>query len=237
MTNQLELWHLITGASRGIGYETALQLCRVPNVRVIALARDRQRLDELVAASDSKVIGIQHDLQHDAPQKLVSALEKNGISALQGIIHNAGLLINKPFGEVTLADLQASYQVNVFAPYLLTQALMPFLRKASKAHIVNISSMGGVQGSTKFAGLSTYSTAKGAVCTLTECLAQELATDNISVNCLALGSVQTEMLSAAFPGFKAPLNAHEMAEFVSWFLLNGRKFFNGKILPVASTTP
>jgi NAD(P)-dependent dehydrogenase (short-subunit alcohol dehydrogenase family) len=72
---------------------------------------------------------------------------------------------------------------------------------------------------------------------LTECLAEELNGKNIFVNCLALGSVQTEMLSAAFPGYKAPLKAQEMAEFVCQFALTGHRYFNGKILPVSSTTP
>jgi NAD(P)-dependent dehydrogenase (short-subunit alcohol dehydrogenase family) len=97
--------------------------------------------------------------------------------------------------------------------------------------------MGGVQGSAKFAGLSAYSSSKAALCTLTECLAEELKLENISVNCLALGAVQTEMLSKAFPGYRAPLSASEMAEFIVQFARSGHYYFNGKILPVSSTTP
>ena len=97
--------------------------------------------------------------------------------------------------------------------------------------------MGGFQGSTKFAGLSAYSSSKSALSGLTECLAEELKDRNIAVNCLALGAVQTEMLGKAFPGYKAPLSAAKMAEFICEFALTGQLFFNGKIIPVSSTTP
>jgi NAD(P)-dependent dehydrogenase (short-subunit alcohol dehydrogenase family) len=72
---------------------------------------------------------------------------------------------------------------------------------------------------------------------LTECLAEELKTDKISVNCLALGSVNTEMLQEAFPGFKAPTNAADMARFIAWFSLNAGRLMNGKIVPMSVNTP
>lgn len=59
----------------------------------------------------------------------------------------------------------------------------------------------------------------------------------VSFNCLALGAVNTEMLSEAFPGYKAPLSAKQMAIFIVDFALNGNKYFNGKILPVSISTP
>jgi NAD(P)-dependent dehydrogenase (short-subunit alcohol dehydrogenase family) len=105
------------------------------------------------------------------------------------------------------------------------------------SHIVNIASMGGFQGSSKYPGLSCYSASKAALACLTECLAGEFTESGIKVNCLALGSVQTEMLEEAFPGYKAPVDAQEMAEFIADFALKGHKFFNGKILPVAVNNP
>ncbi len=230
-------WYLVTGASGGIGFETALALSLLPDTGVVALARNAQKLEKLLTVSEGKIHPVVFDLENDDPSSLIFKMQELGITSLSGVLHNAGVLINKPFTHVTRADLQKSYGVNVFAPYLLTQALLPLLKANGSAHVLNISSMGGVQGSAKFAGLSGYSSAKGALSILTECLAEELKADQIKVNCLALGSVQTEMLAQAFPGFKAPLQPHEMAEFVSWFLVNGHRFFNGKILPVALTTP
>jgi NAD(P)-dependent dehydrogenase (short-subunit alcohol dehydrogenase family) len=97
--------------------------------------------------------------------------------------------------------------------------------------------MGGIQGNAKFPGLSAYSSSKGAVLTFTELLAEEFKETGPSFNALALGAVQTEMLEEAFPGYKAPVSAIEMAEYVMNFALNGQKLYNGKILQVSSSTP
>jgi short-subunit dehydrogenase len=105
------------------------------------------------------------------------------------------------------------------------------------AHIVNISSMGGFQGSVKFAGLSAYSTSKAAICSFTELFSEEFKNTELAMNCLCLGAVQTEMLEEAFPGYKAPTSAQEMAEFITDFALNGNRYFKGKILPVSLSTP
>lgn len=228
---------LITGASSGIGFETALKLSQEPTTSVIAIARSNHKLQKLVQLSDGKIIMKTFDLEREDPKELVDALNTYGVKSLNGIIHNAGFLVNRAFGEISKEELEQSYRVNVFAPFRLTQVLLPLLSAARGAHILHISSVGGVQGSVKFAGLSAYSSSKGALSVLTECMALELAPLAIKVNCLALGAVQTEMLNTAFPGYEAPLKADEMADFVSWFLLNGHRFFNGKILPVALSTP
>jgi len=228
---------LITGASSGIGYQTALLLSKMENVAVVAIARNNVKLEKLKTESGDKILTLAFDLEEKNYNPIFDFLKANNITTLDGLIHNAGLLINKPFENISLEDLNRSYHVNVFAPYLLTQTLLPYLKNAPKAHVVNISSMGGVQGSMKFAGLSAYSSSKGALSLLTECLAVELEKDKIRINCLALGSVQTEMLNEAFPGFKAPLEPNEMGEYISWFILNGHHYYNGKILPVAVTTP
>ena len=123
------------------------------------------------------------------------------------------------------------------APVLLIQSLLDLLRKSREAHVVNISSMGGVQGSKKFPGLSAYSASKAALQVLTECLAEEFKEENIAFNSLALGAVQTDMLAETFPGYKAPLKASEMAEFIADFAINGRRFYRGKTVQVSLSTP
>ena len=125
--------------------------------------------------------------------------------------------------------------MNVFAVAALTKNTIPFLQKGS--HVVTISSMGGIQGSLKFPGLAAYSSAKGAVITLTEVLAEEYKEEGISFNVLALGAVQTEMLEEAFPGYQAPTTAAEMANYIVDFSLTGNQFYNGKVLQVSSTNP
>ena len=144
-------------------------------------------------------------------------------------------MVAKPFTEISLEELERVYRVNVQAVFRLTQLLMP--KFSDKAHILNISSVGGVQGSVKFPGLTAYSSSKAALVGLTECLAEEYKETDLSFNCLALGAVQTEMLEEAFPGYEAPTTAKDMAAYIFDFSLNGPKFYRGKILTVSKSTP
>ncbi len=103
-------------------------------------------------------------------------------------------------------------------------------------HVINISSIGGVNGSKKFPGLSVYSSSKAAVIALTEVLAEEFP-NGPSFNVLALGAVQTKMLKKAFPEYVAQTNPNEMASYILDFALNGGKLFNGKLISVSNSTP
>ncbi|MBK7129417.1 MAG: SDR family oxidoreductase [Crocinitomicaceae bacterium] len=223
---------IITGASKGIGFALTKHLSK--HHRVLSIARNTKSLISL-ANENANVTALNLDI---TDENLVSKLEKeikSHFNSVDILINNAGFLVNKPFTQITRKEMMAVYSTNVFGLMELCQAVIPFMSKG--AHIVNIGSMGGFQGSTKFSGLSVYSSSKAAVAGFTECLAEELKQDQISVNCLALGAVQTEMLSAAFPEFKAPVTATEMAAFIANFALTGNQYFNGKVLPVSSTTP
>ncbi len=232
---------LITGASNGIGYYTALKLA-LAGTTVIAVARNNEKLvalkqEILKGNTNAEIFILPFDLSSSDFSSLADQLKKWNIAKLDGLINNAGLLINKPFEELEYADFKNSYDVNVFAPAMLIKSLLPLLEQSPDSHIVNISSMGGVQGSSKYEGLSAYSSGKGALVTLTECLAVEFSKKSIKINCLALGSVNTEMLAQAFPGYKAPLSAEQMGEWISWFAVNGQKFFNGQVIPVTLSNP
>ena len=224
---------IVTGASRGIGFELVQQFLKGGDT-VYCLTRN---LKPLNAIAHPNLKSIATDLSSQESMNAAVALIKKEVTQIDYIIHNAGLLVNKPYETISYSELESVYKVNVFAPYYLTQQLLPLLGKKSKAHVVNISSMGGFQGSSKFAGLSAYSSSKAALVGLTECLAEELKGGNISVNCLAIGAVQTEMLAEAFPGYEAPLSPKQMAEYIYDFAINGHVYYNGKILPVSSSTP
>ena len=219
---------IITGVSRGIGLELLKILATKHNV--LAISRNIKPVEKI---KNIKALAL--DLTQANYLKKVVAYIENNWQQVDIIIHNAGKLVNKPFKETTTQDFFEVYQVNVFAVAELTRILLPYLKKGS--HVLNISSMGGIQGSSKFAGLSAYSSSKGALITLTELLAEEYKEDSIVFNALALGAVQTEMLDEAFPGYKAPTSAYDMATYIADFALFGNKYFNGKILPVASSTP
>lgn len=229
---------LVTGASKGIGFEMVKRFSKNPNTLVIAVSRNTDSLTKLVKQKNTtSILPLKADITKESDQKKISHTIKSLDLGLDILINNAGQIVNKPFEKISTKELQSVYNTNVFAPFTLIQTLLPLLNKKNKSHIVNISSMGGFQGSAKFAGLSAYSSSKSALSGLTECLAEELKDRNIAVNCLALGAVQTEMLGKAFPGYKAPLSAAKMAEFICEFALTGQHFFNGKIIPVSSTTP
>jgi 3-oxoacyl-[acyl-carrier protein] reductase len=227
---------IVTGASRGIGREL-VKILASEGHQVLACARSGKKLYELKAevGETAQIIPLAIDLgASESYGSVVKTMKQHGLKPMV-LINNAGYLVNKPFEELLANDFEQTFNINVKVVFLLVQALLPYMPKG--AHIVNIGSMGGYQGSAKFPGLSLYSAAKGALAILTECLAEELNDKGIKANCLALGAAQTEMLAEAFPGYKAPLSAAEMAGFIADFSLNGSKYFNGKILPVSVSTP
>ncbi len=235
---------IITGASKGIGFELMKKFSQT-DMLVLAVSRNIKGIQAHIKSNKlTNVLAVSSDISTQKGINSLVKLCKQLNKPVSILINNAGALISKPFKKISENELTQVYKTNVFGPYLLTQALLPFMGlpagKAGKkniAHVVNISSMGGIQGSAKFAGLSAYSSSKGALCVLTECLAEELKGTSISVNCLALGAVQTEMLSKAFPGYKAPMKADQMAAYIYDFALNGNKYYNGKIIPVSLSTP
>ncbi|MFA5670613.1 MAG: SDR family oxidoreductase [Balneolaceae bacterium] len=225
---------IVTGASRGIGYFTTLALLK-NNHRVVAIARSHDKLKKLEIEADTpNIITITADLTNADD---ISRIEKTVASfgKISGLVNNAGMVINKSFLETTKAEWLSVFDANLFSAVDLIKSLLPHFD--SHSHIVNVSSMGGFQGSAKFPGLAAYSTAKGALAILTECLSAELAPSNIFVNCLCLGAVQTEMLAEAFPGYEAPVRPEQMATYICNFVSTAHQFFNGKIIPVALNNP
>ena len=220
---------VITGASRGIGFALT-QLALQQGHRIYALSRNIQPLKK-----SERLYPYRIDLtEEQSLHVFAEQLQKEGIK-IDALIHNAGILLSKPFSETTTADFESIYRVNVFGLAALTRLILPSIEP--KGHIVSISSMGGLTSSAKFPGLAAYSSSKGAVSILTELLAEEYKETGPAFNALALGAVQTEMLAQAFPGFQAPVTAEEMATYILKFALEGQQFFNGKVLPVSATTP
>ena len=222
---------VITGTSRGIGFELAKQFAENGH-QVLALSRNTKPLS---AVNHKNINALSVDISNNDDLKKVTDFIKSTWGKVDILINNAGKLINKPFTEISSEDFLEVYKVNVFGVAEITKLMIPFLPKGS--HVVTISSIGGIQGSLKFPGLAAYSSAKGAVITLSELLAEEYKEQQIAFNVLALGAVQTEMLEEAFPGYQAPLSASEMADYIYNFSLTGNKFYNGKVLQVSSSNP
>jgi len=225
---------LITGAGKGIGYELTLKALKGGHT-VFALSRNLSTLRPHTKVYGEKLNLIPFDLSKSESFFSLEKIISESTTSLDIIINNAGLLINKTFLNLLDSDWNSLWEVNVMGPVRLIKSLIHLI--SDNSHIINISSMVGFQGSLKFPGLSAYSTVKGALSILTECLSVEADLKNCSVNALCLGAVQTEMLEQAFPGYNAPINANQMAEFILNFALVNGTIMSGKIIPVSISNP
>ena len=222
---------IVTGTSKGIGKEICLHFANNSQNNIIAISRTPENPFE----GNENIRYISFDL--NVIDKLLNLINDiaSTMKNVDILINNAGLLINKPFDKLTSDDYDLLLNTNLKSPFFFIQHLLPMLNVGS--HIVNISSMGGFQGSVKFPGLSLYSASKGALAILSECLSTELRDSEISVNALALGAVQTEMLHHAFPDYTAPINPEGMAKFICDFTQDAHHYINGKVIPVTLSTP
>jgi NAD(P)-dependent dehydrogenase (short-subunit alcohol dehydrogenase family) len=228
---------VITGAGKGLGAALLMAFARESGHKITGFSRNTDSVRQQIDLQEDILSDIHlfsADLVTESPESIVQKITQH-LSSVDILINNAGFLVAKPFSETSSDDFDTIFNTNVKSVYFLIQQLLP--QFAQNSHIVNIGSMGGFPGSKKFSGISAYSISKGALATLSECLAEELAPQNIRVNCLAMGAVQTEMLAEAFPGFKAPLQASEMAEFIRNFALNAHHYLNGKVIPLSISTP
>ena len=185
---------LITGSGRGVGAGIAKALAKQGATLAI---NDffAERADEMVAelqADGHQAVSVPFDVTDMASVSAGIAKIEAAFSSVDVLINNAGALLNKPFAETTMNDFEAVYKVNVFGVAELTRVVLPYMKEG--AHVVTVSSMGGVQGRMKFTGLAEYSSSKGAVITWRELLAEGYKEQHIAFNVIDLGAVQTVML-------------------------------------------
>jgi 3-oxoacyl-[acyl-carrier protein] reductase len=239
LINQSVVNIVITGASTGIGYALAKRCAAVQGNRVVVVSRNRENLLKLAgSAAEGTIIPVVTDIALFDFDLLHQALRSGGIETVDVLINNAGMLINKPFEDIEMSEWQSVYNVNVFGAAAVIRTLLPLMGKGERpSHVVNISSIGGVNGTSKYPGLTAYSSSKGALCTLTECLAAEFTNRGVLFNCLALGAVQTEMLSKAFPGYQASMTPEVISDLIYDFAATGWRYYNGKILQISTTNP
>ena len=217
---------VITGTSSGIGFDL-VKIYSKKKYNVLSLSR-----------SQITIKGVNHVIFDITDQKSIDSIKniiKKEFKVVDILINNAGKLINKPFLDMSMEDFDSVFRVNLFGVANLIKNLYPMFNKSS--HVVNISSIGGIIGSSKFNGLTAYSSSKGALNILTEVLAEEFKESGPKFNSLCLGSVQTKMLEEAFPGYKGQVKPKDMAEFIFDFANKGSSFFNGKVIPVSLSNP
>jgi NAD(P)-dependent dehydrogenase (short-subunit alcohol dehydrogenase family) len=224
---------VVCGTSRGIGKAILSYLSTEPELHVVALSRNVTELTDIYKGNKHVTV-LPFDLSLPVEAQLTEHFSE--ITEVHGLINNAGYLEQGPTEKLCIEAYHRCMQTNFFGPVALIQWLFPRLN-AGKAHVVNISTMGAFQGSVKFPGLSAYAASKAAITNFTEVFAEEQKDTGIRMNCLCLGAVNTEMLRDAFPGYVAPVSAEEMGAYIAEFTLRSGLVFNGKILPVSSSTP
>jgi short-subunit dehydrogenase len=234
---------IVTGASQGIGYEVSRLFAEAGDSTILAIARNEHKLRHLEKMcaernTGSKVIAVVFDLKKLlGDTSAFTGIVLKHFDHIDILVNNAGSLINKPFADISYSEARETFDMNLFVPALLIRDLLPYMGKGRETHVVNISSMAGFQGSSKYPGLSYYSSSKAALASITECLSSELKDSNIYFNCLALGSVQTDMFAKAFPGYRAQMKPENIARFIVDFAINGYKYIRGKIIPVSIANP
>ena len=219
---------VVTGTSSGIGHQICIQAAKM-NFHVISVSRNIEPLKD-IGGIESFSIDITNK---DYVDEFITNLKSRKIK-IDILINNAGYLVSELFGDTTYDSFKKTFDVNVFGLAEITRSLIPIIN--SDGHVINISSIGGVNGSKKFPGLSAYSSSKAAVIALTEVLAEEYQ-NGPSFNVLALGAVQTKMLKEAFPDYNADTKPEEMAKYILDFAINGNKLFNGKLISVSNSNP
>ena len=219
---------VVTGTSSGIGHQICTQAVKM-NFHVISVSRNIEPLKD-IGGIESFSIDITNK---DSIDEFITNLKSRKIK-IDILINNAGYLVSELFVDTTYDSFKKTFDVNVFGLAEITRSLIPIIN--SDGHVINISSIGGVNGSKKFPGLSAYSSSKAAVIALTEVLAEEHQ-NGPSFNVLALGAVQTKMLKEAFPDYNVDTKPEEMAKYILDFAINGNKLFNGKLISVSNSNP
>ncbi len=203
---------LLTGASSGIGRETAILLSRL-GARVTLVARDQGRLEATRAA----MTGVDHGVfvldlarTEDLANWVRDRAKEHG--PYDGLVHSAGLHAVRPLQVLSAEMMRSLYEVNVIAAAQLVKGFRQRAAHSDGASVVLLSSVAGLTGQ---AGVSAYSATKGAIVALTRSLAVELARDKVRVNCVAPGLVRTEMSE----GLNQYLSAEQQAAVEAMHIL------------------
>ena len=171
---------LVTGATQGIGRATAFALGRA-GYRVGVCARTRARVDELVASLKSEGIdatGVSADVGDAAEAKRAADQVAMAIGEIGVLVNNAGVLIARPFDELTIDDWDTTMTTNVRSLFLMTKAVLPAMRRRREGTIVNVASLAGRNG---FVGGTAYAASKHAVLGFSRSLMLEVRKDNVRV--------------------------------------------------------
>jgi NAD(P)-dependent dehydrogenase (short-subunit alcohol dehydrogenase family) len=221
---------LVSGANRGLGLAITKDLAKA-GATVIMLGRDLGSLehayDSLVDAGFAEPILYPLDLEGATPeqyQELQDNVEQQ-FGRLDGLIHNAAILgTMMPIEQYDIKLWYSTVQINLNAPFMLTQFLIPLLNKSDDARVLFISSKLGREAKAYW---GAYAVSKHAIEGFAKTLSEELEKTNIKVNTLDPGKMQTELRRAAYPAEDSsinPLPSDKSPAIVGLMGLNGADF-------------
>jgi 3-oxoacyl-[acyl-carrier protein] reductase len=190
---------LVTGASRGIGRATALQLAKDGYDIVVHYRESQQKVEEL--QSEIKKIGreawtIQADLTKDLEVKEMFGKLGGMVERLDLLVNNAGFDYGKLFEDYTLEEMRYILDLVLWAKMTVTKFALPLLKKSAQAAIINVASRMGREKTIKT--VSAYAPAEAGVIKFTQCCALEFADYKIRVNCVAPGLTDTDLTRDTF---------------------------------------
>jgi NAD(P)-dependent dehydrogenase (short-subunit alcohol dehydrogenase family) len=229
---------LVTGASRGIGAATAVAL-DAAGARVALSGRDEGALRLVADGLAHEPVVLVSDL---APPSAPAALARAALEGLGGIeilVNNAAIAIRQPSEDLNAEQIDELFAVNVRAPLLLISALLPAMRKAGGASIVNLTTLSALRGTPRRAA---YAASKGALEAATRSLAIELGPDGIRVNAVAPGVVDTALWAKnrAIPGVietieaQTPLrrwaSVEDIADVIVFLASDAARFVTGQTI-------
>ena len=233
---------VITGANRGLGLAT-LRLFATHNYNVIAIVRKPNiefdaECHQLRDAFHIDVKTLYADFSNmDELNRVIESIEALDVT-INALVNNAGVCVRKALFYVQEEDLQESFQVNYFAPVILTKAISSMMMRSGGGAIVNISSMFGDHGHQS--GGTCYDASKAALNQFTMSLAQEVAPFDIRVNAVACGNMNTDMYTSmpekeqkrftSLNAMKRVAEPKEIANLVYWLTTDEASYMTGQII-------
>jgi len=205
---------LITGGSSGIGLAIAEALIRKSNWTVLSLSRSAEKIEraknEFPELCDN-IRFLQGDVSSENDCDELARTIGNEYGELHGLVNNAGVVTWGGLEVITPKEWDAILRINLTGPFLLTKALLPLLKRANGASVINISSIASKQPGTSVA----YSVSKAGLDMLTEYLAGDLGPYKIRVNAINPGLVKTNLHldNKVFTDKKAYLDMLDKARF------------------------